>query len=190
MGFTFILTCVERPPVIPNQRLPYLVKSIQNFLVLKTTFIYGPVAKTFSHKCPVIYACTASSTCTNSMTFELKVHVCTNSITYEQQTICKESFIVVSNSYCLQERKTSSYLFFWSFCFVPFLRDHLQYKTTFCLPRGGLIVQRLLYQVSQWMCTSHGILNWVMSVGSSICTLVCVLFDESSVLAIPIQMHF
>ena len=36
------------------------------------------------------------------------------------------------------------------------------------------------------MCASHGILNWVMSVGSSICKLVCVLFDELGVLAIAI----
>ena len=36
---------------------------------------------------------------------------------------------------------------------------------------------------------SHGILNWVVSVGSLICILVCVLFDGLSV-AIPIQIHF
>ena len=34
------------------------------------------------------------------------------------------------------------------------------------------------------MCVSHGILNWVMSVGSLICKLVCI-FNELSLLAIP-----
>ena len=38
------------------------------------------------------------------------------------------------------------------------------------------------------VCTSHDIVNWVVSFGSSICILVCVLFDGLSV-AIPIQIH-
>ena len=55
MGFTFILTCVERPPVIPSQRPPCLVKSNTKLPVLKDHFHIWTVAKRFSHKCHVIY---------------------------------------------------------------------------------------------------------------------------------------
>ena len=47
MGFTFILTCVERPPVIPSQRPPCLVKSNTKLPVLKDHFHIGRLLKGF-----------------------------------------------------------------------------------------------------------------------------------------------
>ena len=52
------------------------------------------------------------------------------------------------------------------------------------------MLQTTNYSVSQWMSAGHGMLNWVMSVGSLICKLVCVLFDELSVIVIPTQIRF
>ena len=54
MGFTFILTCVERPPVIPSQRPPCLVKSNTKLPVLKDHFHIWTVAKRFSQKKRII----------------------------------------------------------------------------------------------------------------------------------------
>ena len=113
VGFTFILTCVERPPVIPSQRPPCLVKSNTKLPVLKDHFHIWTVAKRFSHKCHVIYTWTVNAAhaqipwplsciCVQiPWPLSCKVHICTNSMTFELQTICRESFIVVCNGYWL-----------------------------------------------------------------------------------------
>ena len=107
MGFTFILTCVEIPPVIPSQRAPSLVKSNTKLPVLKDHFHIWTVAKRFSHKCHVIYTWTVNAQHMHKFhdlwaanyiicvqfpwPLSCKVHICTNSMTFELQTICRET---------------------------------------------------------------------------------------------------
>ena len=111
MGFTSILTCVERPSVIPNPRPPLFGQN--DLAVLKDHY----PNYWFSHKCHVIYR-------SNVELYRFMSFI----VVYIRDTGSRKSYHLPC---CLPpitggESKNNN----------PVLRDHLQYKTPLCRPKG------------------------------------------------------